>query len=283
MSAAMCAQESGGSDHPTVDTIFGAFMGISFLFSLTSVLVALVLFMQMNTLLRTEDIKWYIRESERYHLWPSYLLLCAIVAMVIGHILMVLLLHGTRSTEYSAITVGVLSVLVILLASFFAADLKFKVDRKLCESISNIDELRRVFALVDRDNEGRVSTSRMMEHLMDRETQRYIQVTAAKVGDMVEAVDANGDGWVTWEEFRDYLSVKHIEDQFSLMDMDKDGGMTLDEFQHFFVEPGQMRCAQRAAGKGKGDARHGLVAEGFHESFKELAPLELPAEPSCRS
>jgi len=48
-------------------------------------------------------------------------------------------------------------------------------------------------------------------------------------------IDADGDGWVTWEEFRDHLSNRRMSAAFSTMDLDGDGQISSDEFRKFYI------------------------------------------------
>jgi len=56
-----------------------------------------------------------------------------------------------------------------------------------------------------------------------------------RIDKVVAMIDADGDGWVTWEEFRDHLSNRRMSAAFSTMDLDGDGQISSDEFRKFYI------------------------------------------------
>merc|ERR1711934_771776 len=91
------------------------------------------------------------------------------------------------------------------------------------------------YRMIDTHNVGRVSLENMEKKLRKKEIQNYIQVIAERIEEVVEAIDADGDGWVTWAEFRDHLSNKRVADVFQNMDVDGDGVISSDEFRKFYL------------------------------------------------
>eukprot|EP00656_Telonema_subtile_P013433 TRINITY_DN16822_c0_g2_i2.p1 TRINITY_DN16822_c0_g2~~TRINITY_DN16822_c0_g2_i2.p1 ORF type:complete len:370 (+),score=105.77 TRINITY_DN16822_c0_g2_i2:23-1132(+) len=217
----------GAAEYPFWDEVFGAAMGVSFVLSLASI----------NSMMLPKDIQWFIRESQGYHLLSSYLLFAAIGTMVTGHVLLVLLLHGTEKTASSTWAVGAFTAAVLLFSAGFYTIFQAKIDTRLCKSISNVQELQAVFNTIDVLARGRVSTEEMKLALQDPDTRAFIGVTLDKVNEAVMLADADGDGWVTWAEFRDYLSVRRGKEVFHMLDADGDGTISPQEFEDFYGSP----------------------------------------------
>jgi len=219
-----------GDERPQAE-VFAAVTGVSFVLSLASVLASLILFIQVNNLFRDEDIKWFIKETEAYHFLPSKLLMMAIATLVIGHAVMIAMMYD----DVTSLIVGVGSFLTLTFCYWFYVHLKAKVDVRLCQLVSNVEELRMVFAMIDTKNRNRVTVEKMKRKLTDPVIQNYIQVEAARIDKVVAMIDADGDGWVTWEEFRDHLSNRRMSAAFSTMDLDGDGQISSDEFRKFYI------------------------------------------------
>lgn len=218
-------------NYPEIGEAFATIMGVSFVLSLASVLVSLVLFVQINNLFRDNDIQWFIRETQDYHFLPSKLLMAAIATMVVGHVLMVLLLHK----RVAAWIVGIVSTIMIGFCYWFYESSRMKVDSRLCQLVSNVEELRMVFGMIDTSKRNKVTVETMKAKLRNKTIQNYIQVSEDRVNDVVAQIDADGDGWVTWTEFRDHLSNKRVSDAFQSMDINGDGVISNDEFSKFYL------------------------------------------------
>ena len=106
-------------------------------------------------------------------------------------------------------------------------------DRAQYNAAQELENLERVFKLLDRKGDGKLDDAELLEHL------KFLgfpatKSTVATVGDMIWEVDEDRDGCVSWEEFR------RLGKTFRAL------GMT--------AEPtGVQRSAQ--AGLGKGRAR----------------------------
>jgi len=222
--------EYSEDDRPQAE-VFAAVTGLSFVLSLASVLASLILFVQVNNLFRDEDIKWFIKETEQYHFLPSQLLMAAIATLVLGHALMI----SSMYSDATSIVVGIGSFMVLAFCYWFYVHLKAKVDVRLCQLVSNVEELRMVFGMIDTKNRNRVTVEKMKKKLKDPVIQNYIQVEAARIDKVVALIDADGDGWVTWEEFRDHLSNRRMSNVFNNMDLDGDGAISNDEFRKFYM------------------------------------------------
>ena len=219
-----------GDERPQAK-IFAAVTGISFMLSLASVLASLVLFIQLNSLFRDEDIKWFIKETEAYHFLPSQLLMVAIAAMVVGHAVMISMMYD----DITSLIVAIGSFCVLAFCYWFYNHLKVKVDVRLCQLVTNVDELRMVFAMIDTKHRGKVTVDKLRRKLTDPVIQNYIQVEASRINKVVLVIDADQDGWVTWEEFRDHLTNRRMNTAFSTMDLDGDGEISADEFRKFYI------------------------------------------------
>merc|ERR1712046_359 len=108
---------------------------------------------------------------------------------------------------------------MLLFCYWFYENNRMKVDQRLCQLVTNVEELR----MIDTQNAGKVTVKEMEKKLCRKEIQNYIQVSAERIEEVVKAIDADGDGWVTWAEFRDHLSNKRVSDAFQNMDIDGDG------------------------------------------------------------
>jgi len=221
---------TGGDERPEAK-FFAAVTGISFVLSLASVLAALILFIQVNSLFRDEDIKWFIKETEAYHFLPSHLLMMAIATMVVGHAVMIAMMYDDVTT----LIVAIGSVCTLAFCYWFYNHLKVKVDARLCQLVTNVDELRMIFSMIDTKNRKKVTVEKMRRKLLDPVIQNYIQVEASRIEKVVSVIDADQDGWVTWEEFRDHLTNRRMNTAFSTMDLDGDGEISADEFRKFYI------------------------------------------------
>jgi len=219
-----------GDERPQAK-VFAAVTGISFVLSLASVLASLILFIQVNNLFRDEDIKWFIKETEAYHFLPSHLLMMAIATMVIGHAVMIAMMYN----DATSVIVGIGSFCTLAFCYWFYFHFKAKVDVRLCQLVSNVEELRMVYSLIDATNRGKVTVEQMKRKLTDPVIQNYIQVDSARIDKAVGIIDADADGWVTWEEFRDHLSNRRMSSAFNTMDLDGDGQISAQEFQKFYI------------------------------------------------
>merc|ERR1712195_23900 len=219
-----------GDERPQAE-VFAAVTGISFVLSLASVLAALILFIQVNSLFRDEDIKWFIKETEAYHFLPSHLLMMAIATMVVGHAVMIAMMYDDVTT----LIVAIGSVCTLTFCYWFYNHLKVKVDARLCQLVTNVDELRMIFSMIDTKNRKKVTVEKMRRKLLDPVIQNYIQVEASRIEKVVSVIDADQDGWVTWEEFRDHLTNRRMNTAFSTMDLDGDGEISADEFRKFYI------------------------------------------------
>jgi Ca2+-binding EF-hand superfamily protein len=219
-----------GDERPQAE-VFAAVTGVSFVLSLASVLASLILFVQVNNLFRDEDIKWFIKETEAYHFLPSKLLMSAIATLVIGHAVMIAMMYN----DITSWIVGIGSFITLGFCYWFYDHLRGKVDNRLCQLVSNVEELRMVFDLIDTKKRNKVSVEKMKRKLQDPVIQNYIQVAASRIDKVVAMIDADGDGVVTWEEFRDHLSNRRMTSIFTNMDLDGDGQISSDEFRKFYL------------------------------------------------
>jgi Ca2+-binding EF-hand superfamily protein len=229
---------SNETNNRTKTTAFATVSGSAFVLSLASVLAALVLFVQANSLFRDEDIKWFIKESQKWHTLPSYLCVWSIITLVLGHWLMIDLMYGFATS----FVVGACSLGVMGYCGWLYGTLSGKVNARLCQVVSNVEELRMVFNLIDTSrktgrtkNRNKVTVKRMKKKLQDPIIQNYIQVSSDRIDKVVAQIDADGDGFVTWEEFRDHLSNRRMTQAFSGMDLDGDGQISSSEFTQFYI------------------------------------------------
>eukprot|EP00658_Telonema_sp_P-2_P029078 TRINITY_DN2216_c0_g1_i5.p2 TRINITY_DN2216_c0_g1~~TRINITY_DN2216_c0_g1_i5.p2 ORF type:complete len:104 (-),score=31.14 TRINITY_DN2216_c0_g1_i5:359-670(-) len=75
----------------------------------------------------------------------------------------------------------------------------------------------------------------MAKKLKNKTIQNYIQVSEERSEEVIARIDADGDGWVTWEEFRDHLSNRRVSDAFDSMDINHDGVISSEEFSKFYL------------------------------------------------
>lgn len=97
------------------------------------------------------------------------------------------------------------------------------------------DQLRGVFAVFDKNNDGYITKQELRESLMN------IGISAGErdVADMVEKVDFNGDGLIDFDEFCELFSGKRekeeeggdgdLKEAFDVFDENKDGLITVEE------------------------------------------------------
>lgn len=210
---------------------FASITGISFVLSLASVLCALILFVQINNLFRESDLIWFIKQTDKFHFLPSRLLELSIATLVVGHGLLILLIHD----NIPAAIVMVASIIMLVSCYWFNAAMSNKVDNRLAQLVSNVEELQMVFRMIDTEKAGKVTADVMIEKLKDKRIQNYIQVSKDRIVDIVNLIDADGDGWVTWPEFRDHLSNRRSSNMFGEIDLDGDGVISSEEFSKFYA------------------------------------------------
>jgi hypothetical protein len=78
-------------------------------------------------------------------------------------------------------------------------------DRAQYNAAQELENLERVFKLLDRKGDGKLDDAELLEHL------KFLgfpatKSTVATVGDMIWEVDEDRDGCVSWEEFRTMVS-----------------------------------------------------------------------------
>ncbi|KAJ8560369.1 hypothetical protein K7X08_004427 [Anisodus acutangulus] len=99
------------------------------------------------------------------------------------------------------------------------------------------DELRRVFQIFDRNGDGRIT----MKELNDSLENMGIFIPNAELGQMIEKIDVNGDGYVDIDEFGSlYKTIftdqetdqeEDMREAFNVFDQNGDGFITVDELK----------------------------------------------------
>jgi len=69
----------------------------------------------------------------------------------------------------------------------------------------NEAELREVFDKMDKDGNGTISVAEMKDALKDSEIQDYLGLTADQVDSAFKTIDTNGNGELTWDEFKGHF------------------------------------------------------------------------------
>ncbi|KAK4440958.1 Calmodulin-like protein 3 [Sesamum alatum] len=99
-------------------------------------------------------------------------------------------------------------------------------------------ELRRVFSMFDRNGDGKISRKELSDSLENL----GIHIPEKELGQMIENVDANGDGYVDLEEFGTlYAAIMEGDDRgdeegdmreaFNVFDQNGDGFITVEELR----------------------------------------------------
>jgi len=178
-----------------------------------------------------------------------------------------------------------------------ASKLKKVLVRMLAREMSSEDEdlFRNQFATIDQDKSGYIDKKELMKFITST---GVAEDTAEKQAQqMVDAVDADGDGQINYEEFKDArLSSKLTDDdliqkEFKKIDTDGNGFITHDELQQLFNwtiaedmikkmineidenNDGQISLEEFTAAMKKGSFKKNLVVDKRREAqeLKKLA------------
>ncbi|KAF7728373.1 hypothetical protein EC973_006181 [Apophysomyces ossiformis] len=112
---------------------------------------------------------------------------------------------------------------------------------RLSLSTEQIAEYKDAFAIFDKDNNGFIDASELgglMRQLNMNPTDNELQ-------DMINEVDANGNGTIDFEEFLTLVSRKEKNDEnelresFRIFDSDSDGLISKDELQQIMASLGE--------------------------------------------
>ncbi|XP_070538787.1 calmodulin-like isoform X1 [Ptychodera flava] len=116
------------------------------------------------------------------------------------------------------------------------------------------DDLKEAFTLFDKDGDGNITVKEL--GIVMRSLGQY--PTEAELQDIVNEVDADGDGTIDFEEFLDMMArrsrrfkdvdpVRELRETFRVFDTDGDGYITNDELRHIMKGLGVILTEAEAA------------------------------------
>ncbi|XP_069147216.1 calmodulin-like protein 7 [Solanum lycopersicum] len=101
----------------------------------------------------------------------------------------------------------------------------------------NAEELRRLFQIFDKNNDGHIT----MNELNDSLEKMGIYIPDCELGQMIQNIDVNGDGYVDFDEFSALFKMIFMDDDedededmqeaFNVFDQNGDGFITVDELK----------------------------------------------------
>ncbi|KAL9261219.1 putative calcium-binding protein CML35 [Drosera capensis] len=111
------------------------------------------------------------------------------------------------------------------------------------------NDLLETFRIIDRDNDGKI-TSAELSQLFRWITPKDSSVpTDEEIHSMMNEIDADGDGAISFEEFRAIGSAfgpaidgRELRETFDVFDEDHDGRISAEELHKVFVAIGDERC-----------------------------------------
>ncbi|XP_006819033.1 neo-calmodulin-like [Saccoglossus kowalevskii] len=112
-------------------------------------------------------------------------------------------------------------------------------------SMEQIADLKEAFALFDKDGDGSITVKEL--GIVMRSLGQY--PTEAELQDIVNEVDADGDGTIDFDEFIDMMTkrmkrlkdvdpIKELQETFRVFDKDNDGFISNEEIRHIMKSLG---------------------------------------------